>query len=129
MRMRFDNIVTLLDRAKLLKQTSLFELNETIIFGDMHSLSSINPSIHPSILLAIHPSILLAINPSIHLAIRPSIHPSVHPSIFVISFGFSFRLYLVGHIFFTFLLWCRGSCHLRFSGIRPLRGGGTPLFR
>ena len=21
--------------------------------------------------------------------------------------GFSFRLYLVGHIFFTFLLWCR----------------------
>ena len=67
MRMRFDNIVTLLDRAKLLKQTSLFELNETIIFGDMHSLSSINPSIHPSI----------------HLAIRPSIHPSVHPSHFV----------------------------------------------
>ena len=89
--MRFDNIVTLLDRAKLLKQTSLFELNETIIFGDMHSLSSINPSIHPSI----------------HLAIRPSIHPSVHPSHFVISFGFSFRLYLVGHIFFTFLLRCR----------------------
>ena len=112
--MRFDNIVTLLDRAKLLKQTSLFELNETIIFGDicsapsfMHSLSSINPSIHRSILLAIHPSILLTIHPSIHLAIRPSIHPSVHPSHFVISFGFSFRLHLVGHIFFTFLLRCR----------------------
>ena len=25
-------------------------------------------------------------------------------------------------------LWCKGSCHLRFSGIRPLRGGGTPPF-
>ena len=23
----------------------------------------------------------------------------------------------------------KGSYHLRFSGIRPLRGGGTPLFR
>ena len=23
----------------------------------------------------------------------------------------------------------KGSFHLRFSGIRPLRGGGTPLFR
>ena len=23
----------------------------------------------------------------------------------------------------------KGTCHLRFSGIRPLRGGGTPLFR
>ena len=22
----------------------------------------------------------------------------------------------------------KGSCHLRFSGIRPLRGGGTPIF-
>ena len=24
---------------------------------------------------------------------------------------------------------CKGTFHLRFSGIRPLRGGGTPLFR
>ena len=22
---------------------------------------------------------------------------------------------------------CKGSCHLRFSGIRPLRGGGPPF--
>ena len=86
MRTRFDNIIILLDTAKLLKQTRLFELNETIIFGDicstpsfMHLLSSIHPSIHPSI----------------HLAIRLSIRPSI-------------RLFLlVGHIFFTFLLWCR----------------------
>ena len=25
-------------------------------------------------------------------------------------------------------LWHKGTCHLRFSGIRPLRGGGSPPF-
>ena len=52
--MRFDNIVTLLDRAKLLKQTSLFELIETIIFGEICSAPS---STHPFIWLSVRPSV------------------------------------------------------------------------
>ena len=82
MRTRFDNIIILLDTAKLLKQTRLFELNETIIFGDICSTPSF-----------MH--LLSSIHPSIHLAIRLSIRPSIR------------LFFLVGHIFFTFLLWCR----------------------
>ena len=34
-----------------------------------------------------------------------------------------FSLVMVDDIFYD-----KGSCHLRFSGIRPLRGGGVPPF-
>ena len=32
-------------------------------------------------------------------------------------------------LLYIYIMICKGSFHLRFSGIRPLRGGGTPLFR
>ena len=70
MRTRFDNIIILLDStAKLLKQTRLFELNETssVIYALLlHSCICYQVSIHPSTHPFIWPSVCLSVRPSVY---------------------------------------------------------------